>query len=164
MSTDASSPSNMAKLQPLIKRIQGLQHIGHIVRDLRESIASFQRLYGVDDGCVQVFPDFDQPADSRFAFIQVGELEFELIEPVSDALKEQLFASPCAGGGLNHVAYKVDDVQAALEDLAPLGIKPGYVTPAGPVDTGRRWMVYLDPATTDGLLVELIADKPVIGA
>jgi len=140
----------------LTDQIVGLAHIGHIVSDLRAAIVSFQRVYGVGDDAVFVTPPFERDAETRFAFIDLGTTTFELIEPIADHFKDMLISAPSGGGGINHVAYEVRDLEVALTNLKALDIHPGYVTPDGAIDLGHKKMVYLDPATTDGLFIELI--------
>lgn len=142
--------------QCLADHITGLQHIGCVVGDLQASIDSFRRLYGLEDSAIRVLPDQGAETQARFAFIRLAGTEFELIEPVSGEQKAMLLAAPSGGGGINHVAWSVRDLDGALEGLAKAGIMPGYVTPGGPVTLPSSRMVYLDPATTGGLLVELI--------
>jgi methylmalonyl-CoA epimerase len=137
--------------------IIGLQHIGHIVSDLDVAVASFQRLYGVDDSTVRRVPEQpDAKAPTLFAFITVGDTEFELIQPQSATARALLLESPAGGGGINHVAWRVRDIDACVSLLAQQGVAPGHVTPDGVVDTGRSRIVYLDPQDTDGILIELV--------
>jgi methylmalonyl-CoA/ethylmalonyl-CoA epimerase len=137
--------------------ITGLQHVGHIVDDLDAAAESFRKLYGLEDSAVRRIPEqADGSEPVRFAFVAVGDTEFELIEPRSDEARAQLGASPCGGAGINHVAWRVTDIDACVKLLAERGIRPGHVTPAGVVSTGRSRIVYLDPADTGGLLVELV--------
>ncbi len=133
--------------------IIGLQHVGHIVEDLQAAIAGFKTLYGVDDKDIRVVPD---ATDTRFAFVTVGDTEFELIEPVSEYFKEVLLQAPSGGAGINHVAWRVSDLGACMRILAAEGITPGYVTPDGPIEFAGKRFVYLEPAATGGLYVELI--------
>ena len=63
---------------------------------------------------------------------------------------------PSGGAGINHVAWRVRDIEGAVARLAGQGIYPGHVTPGGIVAIGAKKMVYLDPATTGGLVIELI--------
>ncbi|MGI9238780.1 MAG: VOC family protein [Woeseiaceae bacterium] len=137
--------------------IVDLQHIGHIVRDLDEAIASFVAVYGIDEDDVRREPqDPDQEVSTRFAFVAVGNTEFELIQPVTKEFRETLFESPSGGAGINHVAWRVSDIGACVDLLAAKGIRPGHVTPDGIVSFGNRKLVYLDPTDTRGLLIELI--------
>ena len=67
-----------------------------------------------------------------------------------------MLGEACGAGGINHLAWRVSDIELAVARLADRGIAPGYVTPDGIVQIGAKRMVYLDPATTGGLLVELL--------
>ncbi|MCH1930390.1 VOC family protein [Shewanella sp. A25] len=148
----------------LAEHILGFQHVGHIVTDLAGSIADFKRLYGLTDAEILVLPPFEQTENvqARFALFKVKDMEFELIEPISDYFKSLLFTPGASGSaGINHVAWRVKDIDGAMTLLAANGIKPGHVTPDGVItmtktSTSAKKMVYLDPATTGGLLVELI--------
>ncbi|MCH9695378.1 MAG: VOC family protein [Gammaproteobacteria bacterium] len=147
----------MSVRQALESYILGLQHIGYIVDDLDVSVAQWQRLYGLNARCVRREPeDPGEDVATRFAFIRIGESEFELIEPVSPEFRETLLASPAAGGGLNHIAWRVSDIVACAATLAEIGVRPGYVTPQGIVSFGNRKLLYLEPTDCDGHLVELI--------
>jgi catechol 2,3-dioxygenase-like lactoylglutathione lyase family enzyme len=86
----------------------------------------------------------------------VGDLEFELIEPCSEQFRTLLLGMPSGGAGINHVAWRVDDIEAAVALLATNGIRPGHVTPDGIIAIGPKKMVYLDTATTGGLVIELL--------
>ena len=61
------------------------------------------------------------------------------------------------GGSLEALS---SDSREALSDLAAVGIRPGYVTPGGVVDTGRTRIAYLNPEDTGALLIELVEMKP----
>ena len=137
--------------------IVGLQHIGHIVDDLEASIDAFRKLYGLDESAVQRVPEEpDGTEPTLFAFVTVGDTEFEIIQPQSHESRAELMLSPSGGGGINHIAWRVNDIDAAVRTLGEQQVRPGHVTPDGVVDTGRSRIVYLDPADTDGLLIELV--------
>ena len=131
-------------------------HVGFVVEDLGAAVAEVVRVYGIDPGSVEYQPAPGEAADTRFAFFRVAGQLFEYIEPVADEFKRLLLDSASGGGGINHLAWNVRDLPGALERLKEQGIVPGHVTPAGMVTMGKRRMVYLDPATTGGLLIELL--------
>lgn len=145
---------NISKV--LRDHLLGLQHIGHVVADLNAAVAEFLRVYGVDPDTVRWEPPPGVETDSRFAFVSVAGCEFELIEPVSEKMRKTLLAKPSGSAGINHVAWRVQDMDGALEILASQGVYPGHVTPAGPVRFGNKALVYLDPATTGDMLIELV--------
>jgi len=137
--------------------IIGLQHIGHIVPDLDAAVASFQRVYGLDGKAVRRVPERpDAEVPTLFAFVTIGDTEFELIQPRSEEACSQLGESAVGGGGINHVAWRVSDIGACVALLAQQGVAPGHVTPDGIVDTGGSKIVYLNPNDTEGLLIELV--------
>lgn len=136
--------------------IEGVAHVGFIVPNLTDAVAEARRVYGLAEEDIHYVPEPGEEATTRFAFYTVGGLEFELIEPVSDEFRKTLFATPSGGAGINHLAWRVRDIEAALACLLQHGIKPGHVTPQGVVTIGEKKMVYLDPATTGGLVIELL--------
>lgn len=146
-------------LSYLKSNIIGLGHIGYIVQDLSSAINDFKKLYGLNDKNITIVPPYDVKDEkilSRFAFIDVADTTFELIQPLGEPYLTLLNNSSCAGGGLNHIAWHVKDLEIAIENLANKGIKLGHVTPDGIVTLPTKRMAYLDPLTTGGLLVELI--------
>jgi len=137
--------------------IIGLRHIGHVVNNLDAAVAAFVRLYGIAPESVRFVPEVvDDDTPARFAFITVSDTEFELIQPISDDMRNLLDAQPSGGAGINHVAWHVSDLDACLDILDQQDIHPGHATPDGPVGYGGRRFVYLNPDCCDGLLVELI--------
>lgn len=156
---------NKSEQNPLVgilaQHILGLAHIGFIVEDLQLAIDEFVRVYGIDDAAINVQPPFEDEATTRFAFIDVAGVEFELIEPISDHFKAVLLAIPSGGAGINHVAYRVDNLEKVGALLTTRGIRPGHVTPDGIVDFGPKKMLYLNPEDTGGLVIELIEVKAV---
>ncbi|MEH6580339.1 MAG: VOC family protein [Halioglobus sp.] len=136
--------------------IEAIAHIGFVVPDLKVAVAEARRLYGLTESDIRYLPESGEDALTRFAFFSVGELEFEFIEPCSKEFRETLLSMPSGGAGINHLAWRVRDIDAALVCLAAHGIRAGHVTPEGVVTIGEKKMVYLDPDTTGGQVIELI--------
>ncbi len=139
--------------------IVGLRHVGHITTDLKATLGHFTRVYELTAEQIEVTPPFGQPCDTRFAFVRMCGAEFELIEPVSDYFREILLRDR---PGINHVAWTVRDLSAALARLAARGIRTGHVTPKGLVELPSIKLAYLNPADTGGMLIELVEPKPTI--
>ena len=147
----------MPEIHKLLKdHILGPAHVGFVVSCLEEAVANAAHVYGLREEDISYQPPPEEEALSRFAFFSVGGLEFELIEPCSEYFQNILLAMPSGGAGINHMAWRVDNIDAAVLLLASRGILPGHVTPEGIVTIGPKKMVYLDPATTGGLVIELI--------
>lgn len=136
--------------------IEAVAHVGFVVPDLAAAVAEARRVYGLDAADVSYVPEPGEKSATRFAFFSVGGLEFELIEPCSPEFRDKLLSMPSGGAGINHVAWRVKDIDAVVAVLERQGIHPGHVTPDGVISIGPKKMVYLEPDTTGGLVIELI--------
>lgn len=134
----------------------GLQHVGYVVDHLEQALADWQRLYGLSSDQITRPEGVPDDAPVRFAFITMAGQEFELMQPVAEPFIGLLHGMKSGQGGINHLAWRVRDMAEAQQLLQEQGIHPGYVTADGPVCFGNKKTLYLDPATTGGLLVELI--------
>lgn len=132
---------------------RSFRHIGYIVRDLKQAIADFKKIFDLQDDNIRVIPDFNLVADSRFAFFHADGLDFELIEPISDHFKKILFNS---GVGINHICFTVDNIEEAVKKMEQKGIRAGHVTPNGIINMPHQKMVYFNPEHTGGVLIEYI--------
>ena len=86
------------------------------------------------------------------AFLPVGESEVELLEstspdgPIAKYLEKR-------GEGIQHIAFRVEDIDAALEELKEKGIRLIDETPRK--GAGGAKIAFLHPKSTGGVLVEL---------
>ena len=86
------------------------------------------------------------------AFFPIGESEVELLEstapdgPISKYLEKK-------GEGIQHVAFRVENVAAALRELKEKGIRLIDETPR--IGAGGAKIAFLHPKSTNGVLVEL---------
>lgn len=86
------------------------------------------------------------------AFYPVGESEVELLEstapdgPVAKYIEKR-------GQGIQHVAFRVDNIEKALAELKAKGIRLIDEVPRAGAGGGR--IAFLHPKATNGVLVEL---------
>jgi len=86
------------------------------------------------------------------AFFPVGESEVELLEstapdgPVAKFIEKK-------GQGIQHVAFRVDNIDAALEELKEKGIR--LIDEKPRMGAGGAKIAFLHPKATQGVLVEL---------
>ncbi len=134
--------------------ITGVRHIGVYVDDMDSAIATYARLFDHEPETLYQVPAADEPApDSRFAFIPVGGIEFELIEPISDNFKHMVGHPPA---GINHIAFTVSDIERAVELMQAKGVRLGHVTPDGILDMPRSRVAYFNRDDTGGILIEFV--------
>jgi catechol 2,3-dioxygenase-like lactoylglutathione lyase family enzyme len=99
--------------------------LGYVVRDLDAAIRLYDPLFGPFrrmDGSVQGVEYRGRLADCRLelAFGWSGELEIELIQWISGECPHREFIEK-GREGMHHLQFRVDDCDAWIAKLAPLG-------------------------------------------
>ena len=90
------------------------------------------------------------------AFFPVGESEVELLESTSPDGPIAKYLEKC-GEGVQHIAFRVDDIDAALDELKAKGIK--LIDEKARIGAGGARIAFLHPKATNGILVELCERK-----
>jgi methylmalonyl-CoA/ethylmalonyl-CoA epimerase len=131
--------------------LESIDHIGFAVRDIDESIAFYSTMFGVTDWERLALPE-------RFmdvAATHVGGVLLELIAPTSDAAS---FAKHLRerGPGMHHIAYRVNDITAALAQLKARGAQLIDETPQ--VGLHNNLVAFVHPKSMQGVLVELVQE------
>jgi methylmalonyl-CoA/ethylmalonyl-CoA epimerase len=135
------------------KRIKGIQHVGYFVQDIDASVAMFRRLFDMDGEALRSMSAEETAGTGRFSFVPVGDVELELIE-LLDANVKALCGDPSPG--ISHIALQVEDIEELVASLAERGFRLGYITKQGIFNNGRSKIAYLEPADTQGYLIELV--------
>jgi methylmalonyl-CoA/ethylmalonyl-CoA epimerase len=155
MSTVSPSLLDVVELKRLVQ-------VGIVVSDLDRTTSALTGLFGIGPFRFVEWPNRPEskyyyrgtPEEIRIsqAFVQLGGVEVELIQPVAgerNAYKEFLEKS---GGGIHHVLFEVPDIDVALEQLKKSGVT---VLQSGTgIRPGTRWAL-LDTQELLGFLVEL---------
>ncbi len=131
--------------------IKKVHHVGIAVKDLKESVALFERLLGlkahVEDAPCQKVTE----AIFRFG----GGIEIDLVEPNGPDSAVAKFLEK-RGEGLHHIAFEVDDIDKDLQSMEEKGIqlidKQGRDGVAGKIG-------FLHPKSVNGVLVELVQPR-----
>ena len=85
-------------------------------------------------------------------FFPVGSSEMELLEATSPDSPVARFIEK-KGQGIQHIAFRVADIEAALEELKEKGVRLIDDTPR--IGAGGAKIAFLHPKETNGVLVEL---------
>lgn len=142
-------------------RVMGTNHTSFTVSSLDRTIALFRDGLGFDlvsraprdPGLVSRITGV-AGAEVEIAFLRGPGHTVELIEYKAPAGRGRVEARPC-DTGFAHLALNVDNVDAAVEAVAGLGLKP--VSPPVTIDQGPnrgRKVVYL--RDQDGVTIEFI--------
>jgi methylmalonyl-CoA/ethylmalonyl-CoA epimerase len=129
-----------------------LHHIGIAVSSLAAARPVFENLLGKP-------PDSEEVVEEqkvRVAMFQVGESRLELLEatgadsPLARSLAKR-------GQGLHHIAVAVEDLAATLRKLESAGFRLIDREPRR--GAGNEQVAFLHPASTAGVLIELVEEK-----
>ncbi len=127
-------------------------HVGYVVTSIEKTGESFARSMGLEwNGCI-IHDPLQSVRVSFFNPRQAGNPVIELVEPAGDESPVRRFLEK-RGGGLHHLCYQVDSLEAALDKAREnRGIIASPPKPAVAFDGRRIAWVY----TKERLLVEYL--------
>jgi methylmalonyl-CoA epimerase len=137
------------KIAPLVR---GVHHIAIVV----ESIADARKVYEGVLGTSAGEPEYVADQKVNVLVTYAGTQRIELVEPASEDSPVSRFLAK-RGGGLHHVAYQVDDIDAALAALKSAGVRLIDEKPR-PGAHGTR-IAFVHPLALGGVLTELVEDR-----
>jgi methylmalonyl-CoA/ethylmalonyl-CoA epimerase len=122
--------------------------VGIAVRSLAGALPAFEAALGVRGGEPEEVPD----QKVRVVFLKVGEPGIELLESTAPDGPIGRFVDK-RGEGIHHLSFQVDDLPAALVRCRAAGIELIDEVPRR--GAGGRWIAFLNPRSTNGVLIEL---------
>ena len=129
-------------------KIKRIDHVAIAVRDLDAVRDTFGKL-----GIPCEYEETLAANGVRLAMLPIGESAIELLEPQSDTGKTADWLR-AKGDSLYHLCLEVDDINAALEELRGKQVKLLDQVPRH--GHGGHRIAFLDPASTAGILIELV--------
>lgn len=123
-----------------------LDHIGIAVRSL--DAAKVYEALGLEIEHVETV----ESQGVKTAFLSVGDSQLELLEPTGPGSTVAKFIEK-RGEGIHHICFRVDDIEAHLENLKAKGFRLINEAPV-PGAHGCR-VAFLHPAAGNGVLIEL---------
>lgn len=130
-------------------KISRIEHIGIAVQSIAEVLPYYKDVLGLEVYKEEVVED----QKVKTAFLKVGEVKIELLEPTCPESTIQKFLDN-GGRGIHHVAFKVEDgVTEALAQCEANGIRLIDKAPRNGAD-GLK-IAFLHPKSTCGILTEL---------
>jgi methylmalonyl-CoA/ethylmalonyl-CoA epimerase len=126
-----------------------IEHVALAVADLDAALSHYREVWGLEAS------ERDQVEDQGVeeAMLPLGESHIQLLAPTGPETTVAKFIAR-RGEGLHHVAYEVDDLEAALAELKAKGVQ---LIDEVPRRGGRGDMIaFVHPGGNHGLLVELI--------
>ena len=130
--------------------LKKISHIGIAVGSLKAAIPLYRDTFRMTFRGVEEVPGYQV----NVAFFQIGESKIELLEPSSEGgfLAEFLETH---GEGFHHIAYEVEDIEAAIRELVANGTRMIDTIPRLGAHGAR--VAFIHPESSRGVLTELCA-------
>ncbi|UCC33518.1 MAG: methylmalonyl-CoA epimerase [Candidatus Bathyarchaeota archaeon] len=128
--------------------IKELSHIGIAVKDLDEALEIYEGVFGLEVEKIQIVEE----QKVKIAFLHAGETQIELLEPTEEEGAVARFIEK-RGEGVHHLAFAVDDIEAALQKIRDQGI--AVVNEKPRIGAEGFKIAFLHPKSTKNVLVEL---------
>jgi methylmalonyl-CoA/ethylmalonyl-CoA epimerase len=126
-----------------------IDHIGVAVEDLDEAVALYRDRLGMAEQHRERVEDFGVEA----VLLEIGGAHVELLSPIQPDAGVAKFLEK-NGPGMHHVAYRTDDIDAALERLRDVGLRLIDEQPRAGINNSR--VAFLHPKSTGGVLTEIV--------
>ena len=130
-----------------------IDHLGIAVRSLDESIPYYEKALGLK--CEHREEVASQKV--RTAFFTIGEVHLELLEPTSPESPIAKFLEKNPSGGIHHIAFGTDNIEAQLQQAASAGVKLIHEKPFE--GAANKLVAFLHPKSTFGVLTEFCSPK-----
>ena len=128
--------------------IEKIDHIGIAVKSIKETSELLSNILGLKVAGEEIVEE----QKVKVAFLPLGDSELELLESTSAEGPIARFIEK-KGEGIQHIAFRVNNIEEILEKLKKGGVrlideKPRY-------GAGGAKIAFLHPKDTNGILVEL---------
>jgi methylmalonyl-CoA/ethylmalonyl-CoA epimerase len=130
-------------------KISRIDHLGIAVQSIEEVLPYYENVLGLK--CYAIEEVADQKV--KTAFLKVGEVKIELLEPTSPESTIAKFLEK-GGRGVHHMAFAIEDgVANALAECNEKGIR--LIDQAPRPGAEQMSIAFLHPKSTAGILTEL---------
>lgn len=133
-------------------KVLGVDHVGIAVKDMEQAKKFYTEVLGMTVQSEEVV----EQQKVRVCFIPCGDSEVELLESTSPDGPVAKFIEK-NGEGMQHMALKVDNIEAALADLKVKGVR--LIDEAPSYGAGGASIAFIHPKATGGILLELSERK-----
>jgi len=128
--------------------IQKIDHICIAVKSIDEAMKIYTEILGLKVTGIETVEE----QKVKTAFIPIGESEIELLESTSPDGPIAKFIEK-RGEGIQHIALRVDNIEAKLKELKEKGIR--LIDESPRLGAGGAKIAFIHPKDTKGVLIEL---------
>jgi len=133
-------------------KVLKVDHIGIAVKDLETAKKFYTEMLGM----TALGEEVVEQQKVKVCFIPSGDSEVELLESTSPEGPIAKFIEK-NGEGIQHVALRVDNIEAALADLKAKGVR--LIDEVPRYGAGGASIAFIHPKATGGILLELSQRK-----
>ena len=126
-----------------------IDHVGVAVEDLDDALALYEGTFGMPVAHRETVSEQGVEA----VLLDVGDCHVELLRPLGEDTPVGRYLAR-KGPGLHHVAYRVDDIDAALARLADQGVELIDTEPRTGIRRSR--VAFVHPRATGSVLTEIV--------
>ena len=126
-----------------------IDHIGVAVENLDEAIKLYERSFDMD----LAHRETVESQGVEAVLLGVGDGHVELLAPLGPDTPVGKFIAK-KGPGIHHVAYAVDDIETALEQVKAAGLRLIDEEPRTGIRRSR--VAFLHPSATGSVLTEIV--------
>src|SRR5687768_7275219 len=130
-----------------------IEHIGIAVKHLSVSIPLFEKL--LNTPCYKT--EAVENAQVNTAFFKKGESKIELVEAYAPGSIVNKFIEK-RGESIHHIAFEVDNIESEVSRLIDEGFT--FINEEPQPGADNKVVCFLHPKSTNGILVELVMEKP----
>jgi methylmalonyl-CoA epimerase len=130
--------------------LRQIDHIAIVVQNLDAALRVYHEVLGLPLERVE-----DVPAEKvRVAFMPLpeGDGEVELVQPTAEDTGIARYLAK-RGEGMHHICFEVDDIQAAIAEMAASGLQVLEEKPR--LGSQGQKYVFVHPKSAHGVLIEL---------
>ena len=125
-----------------------LDHVGIAVENLEEALETYRAVLGLEPTGIETVTE----QKVRTAFLPLGDTEIELLESTDPEGPIGKFIA-AKGAGVQHLAFRVADLDSSLAELKAAGFR--LIDESPRYGAGGARIAFLHPKATKGVLVEL---------
>jgi methylmalonyl-CoA/ethylmalonyl-CoA epimerase len=133
-------------------KVLKVDHIGIAVKDMETAKKFYTEMLGM----TALGEEVVEQQKVKVCFIPSGDSEVELLESTSPEGPIAKFIEK-NGEGIQHVALRVDNIEAALADLKAKGVR--LIDEVPRYGAGGASIAFIHPKATGGILLELSQRK-----
>ena len=129
-------------------KVLKVDHIGIAVKSLDETLKFYQEMLGLELQGEEVVEE----QKVKVAFLPLGDTEVELLESTDPEGPIAKFIDK-KGEGIQHIAFRVENIEEAIAELMSKGVKMIDEKPR--YGAGGAKIAFCHPKSTNGVLVEI---------